>query len=84
MLKVREGPMSWAFCSVVCAEAWHDMRHEPDVKAWLREGTGSRAKVLRGEQNADPKCATKARLAYDGLCDLSRVRLSLQANSQLP
>lgn len=77
MVQVIEGPMRFYFCSAGCRVHWTDRRFEPDVALWLRECVSDRAKVLNASADATNQGPPKARRALAGLCELSRVALSM-------
>ena len=57
--------MRWEFCREECCQRWHELRHDSDVKAWLRIAKGVRAKLLSNEGDAAP---------YEGQAEAQRAK----------
>ena len=78
---IMEGIMRYQFCSDACCDEWQQRRHDRDVLEWLKHGKGERAKVLANSTNEiDPNEAACHR-SLAGLCDVSRVGLSMPKDS---
>lgn len=71
------GPMRWSFCTDECCLTWQERRHDRDLVEWLKEPAGTRAKVLAHPQDETNPDTAACRRKFNGLCDDSRVVLSM-------
>ena len=69
--------MRYYFCAEACMIQWQQHRHDRDVVEWLKNGAGTRAKILMSLNNAE-RAKAESSSAVTGICDVDNVELPVQ------
>jgi len=84
LIQVLESPMRYFFCEDVCLMRWQQHRHDADVVEWLKQGAGTRAKILRDYRNARQETTTEGGGSSSGVRGVAHMALPVCESGGLP
>lgn len=84
LIVVLESPMRYHFCKDVCMEQWRQHRHDEHVLEWLKQGAGTRAKILKSYRNANQTPTANVGGSGPDVCCSGDNELSVREGQSLP